>query len=176
MTAIYLLAAIIGLPLVAYAVFAGDGDTDAGEVDLDGGGVLTYLSLGTFSFFAGFFGLTGLATSLTGTGAILSFVLATVVGLIAAVTQRGLLSYVKKSSSSSHLHDADLTGKAGTVVVPIESGKRGRIALQVGQQREYLTARMLRDEPAALDVGSSVLVVQIDNGVALVAHLDPELT
>lgn len=174
MTAIYLLAAIIGLPLVAYAVFAGDGDGDAGEVELDGG-VLTYLSIGTFSFFTGFFGLTGLATSLTGTGAILSFVLAMTVGLVAAVTQRSLLSYVRKNSASSHLRDADFTGKAGTVVVPIESGKRGRIALQVGEQREYLTARLLRGEPAALDVGSAVVIVEVDNGVALVAHLDPEL-
>lgn len=178
MTAIYLFAAIIGLPLVAYAVFAGDGDGemgDAGELEMEDGSVLTYISLGTLAFFAGFFGLTGLATGLVGTGAVLTFVLAMVVGLLAALAQRSVFNLVKGGSASSHLLDADLTGRAGTVVVPIEGGKRGRIALQVGEERQYLTARMSSGEPAALDVGSPVVVIEIDNGVAIVAHLDPEL-
>lgn len=175
MTAIYLLAAIVGLPLVAYAVFFGDGDADAGDLDFDGG-IISYFSLGTLSFFSGFFGLTGLATSLTGTGAVLSLVLAVVVGLSAAVAHRTLLKFVKKGAGSSHLRDRDFTGKAGTVVVPIESGKRGRIALQVGDQRQYLTAQLSSGEPAALEVGSPIVILEVDQGIALVAHLDPELT
>lgn len=184
MIALYLFAAIVGLPLVAYAVFAGDGDGeigdvgdlgDAGEVGLEDGAILTYISLGTLAFFAGFFGLTGLATGLVGTGPVLTFVLAMTVGLLAAVAQRSIFNLVKGSSSSSHLVDADFSGRAGTVVVPIEAGKRGRIALQIGEQQQYLTAQMSSGEPAALDVGSPVVIIEVDHGVAIVAHLDPEL-
>lgn len=174
MTAIYLLATIVGLPLVGYSVFSGEGDGEGG--DFEDGGIIAYLSLGTLAFFTGFFGLTGLATTAVGSGAALSFVLALGVGLVAAVTQRGLLTYVRKTSNSSHLSDVDFTGKAATVVLPIEAGRRGRIVLEAGEQRQYLTAELLTGEPAALGVGSSVVVVQVDGGVAQVAHLDPELT
>ena len=156
MTAIYLLAAVVGLPLVD-------------------GGIISYFSLGTFSFFAGFFGLTGLATSLAGTGAALSFALALGVGLTAAFAHRMLLKLVKAGASSSHLRDVDFSGRTGTVVVPIESGKRGRIALQLGDQRQYLTAQLPPGESAALDVGSPIVIIEVDQSVALVAHLDPEL-
>ena len=174
MIAIYLLAAIVGLPLVAYAVFSGDGDGGDG-MDLEDGGVVAYLSLGTVAFFSGFFGLTGLATTLVGTGAGLAFVLSMIVGLTAAVTQRGLLTYVKKTSTSSHLSDSEFSGRAASVVIPIEAGKRGRIALQVGQRRQYLTAELTAGDETSADIGSSVVIVEIDNGVALVTPLDPEL-
>ena len=173
MTAIYLLAAIVGLPLVAYAVFSGDGDGEG--IEFEDGGVVAYVSLGTLAFFTGFFGLTGLATSLAGTGAVMSFVLALVVGLVAGVVQRGLLTYVRRTSTTSQLHDADFTGKAASVVVPIEAGKRGRIALQIGERRQYLTAELMPGDAAGADIGSSVVIVELDRGVAQVTPLDPEL-
>ena len=173
MTAIYLFATIVGLPLVGYAVFGGDGDADGG--DFGDGGIVGYFSLGTLAFFSGFFGLTGLAITAVGTGAVLTFVLALCVGLIAAVIQRGLLNYVRKTSASSHFTDLDFTGKAAKVVLPIETGKRGRIVLETGEQRQYLTAELSIGEAAILGIGSSVVIVQIDGGVAQVAYLDPEL-
>jgi membrane protein implicated in regulation of membrane protease activity len=169
------MAAIVGLPLVAYAVFFGDGDGEVGEMDSADGGIVSYFSLGTFSFFAGFFGLTGLATSLTGTGAALSLVLAAIVGLTAAFAHRTLLKLVKTGASSSHVRDVDFSGRTGIVVVPIESGKRGRIALDIGDQRQYLTAQLSSGEPAALDVGSPIVIIEVDQSIALVGHLDPEL-
>lgn len=178
MIGLYLLAAVIGLPLVGYAIFAGDGDGDFGEFEGDtaDGGLLGYFSIGTLSFFAGFFGLTGLAVAAVGTGTIATLIAAIAVGLVAAMAQRTLLGYVRRSSSSSHLADADFTGKAAKVVIPLERGKRGRIALQLGDQQHYLTAE-LTDLRAgnALDVGASVVIVDMEGGVAQVAHLDPEL-
>lgn len=186
MIAIYLFAAIVGLPLVAYAVFAGDADGDLGGGDMGGGdlghggieledgGALAYLSLGTLSFFLGFFGLTGLTTNLGGAGTLLGLVLAIVVGLIAALAQRTVLGFVKGSSASSHLLDADYSGKAGKVVVPIEPGHRGRISVRAGGQEQYLTAT-LADGESSLNVGSSVVIVNVEGGVALVTQLDPEL-
>ncbi|MEM8924661.1 MAG: hypothetical protein AAGD35_14255 [Actinomycetota bacterium] len=185
MLAIYILAAVIGLPLVGYAVLAGDGDGDFGDfgdgdLDVGGGGagsVFGYLSIGTLSFLSGFFGLTGLALTAAGTGAVTAFVAALAVGLVAAVTQRSLLNYVKRSSSSSHLLDADFDGKVAEVVIPVEPGKRGRISVLVGAQQHYLTAELAteRGSVAALEAGSAVVIVTVEGGVAKVAHLDPEL-
>lgn len=183
MIGLYILAAVVGLPLVAYAVFSGDGDGDFGELEIETEGLgdaFGYLSLGTLSFFSGFFGLTGLAVGAVGTGTIGTLVAAIVVGLLAAVVHRGLIGYVKSSSASSHLSDRDFTGKVAEVVLPIEPGKRGRIALEFGSERQYLTAE-LPSGPATVDntpigAGSSVVIVDMAGGVALVSHLDPELT
>ncbi len=184
MIGLYILAAVVGLPLVAYAVLSGDGDGDFGELDLEtegfGGDVFGYLSLGTLSFFSGFFGLTGLAVGAVGTGTIGTLVAAIIVGLIAAVAHRALIGYVKSSSNSSHLSDRDFTGKIAKVVLPIEPGRRGRIALEFGSERHYLTAEFppgpLSADAGTLDPGSSVLIVEMAGGVALVSDLDPELT
>ena len=189
MFAVYVLAAVIGLPLVGYAVLSGDGgDGDFGELDLDGAGggpgsILGYLSIGTLSFFSGFFGLTGLAASAISTGTIATLISALGVGLVAAVAHRTLLSYVTQSSSSSHLADTDFDGKAAEVVVPVEPGRRGRISVLVDGQQHYLTAELTAQLPsaagpsasAALDVGATVVIVTMEGGVAQVTHLDPEL-
>jgi membrane protein implicated in regulation of membrane protease activity len=175
MTALYILCAVVGLPLVAYAVLAGDGDGELGEASFDTGGIVAYLSLGTLAFFAGFFGLAGLAGTWSGSGAALTLVLASVAGLAAAGTHRGLLRYIQRTSVRSHVSDADLVGKAATVVIPLHVGKRGRIALQLGEQRCYLTAELTEGGEPELEVGSSVVVVEVAGGVAHVTHLDPDL-
>ncbi|MCP3990457.1 MAG: hypothetical protein GY724_15375 [Actinomycetia bacterium] len=175
MTAVYILAAIVGLPLVAYAILGGD-DGDAGEgPDFEDGSIFGYFSLGTLSFFGGFFGLTGLALTAASSGALVTFVLAAIVGVIAAGTQRSLLRYIARTSASSHLSDVDFTGKAATVVVPVEAGRRGQILIQVSGERHQLTAELVAGDHGTLGVGSSVVVVSIEGGIARVSNLDPEL-
>ena len=170
----YIIAAVVGLPLVGYAILAGEGD--GGEAgDLEAGGIVAYLSLGTLAFFFGFFGLAGLATTWFGAAPLMAFSLAVVAGLAGGVSHRGLLGYVKRTSASSHVLDTDFTGKAATVVIPIHTGKRGRIALQLGGQRHYLTAELAPGGGATLETGSSVVILEIERGVAHVTHLDPEL-
>ena len=175
MIALYVFATIVGLPLVAYAALSGD-DGDAGDgSQFEDGGVFSYFSIGTLSFFTGFFGLTGLATSAVGAGSVVSLALALVVGFAAATTHRGLLRYVTRSSASSHLRDVDFSGKAATVVVPIESGRRGRILIEAGGERHQLTAELAEGVAMTLEVDSPVVVLSIEGGVARVANLDPEL-
>ena len=60
-------------------------------------------------------------------------------------------------------------------MVPVEMGKRGRVAIQLVDQRQYLSAELAEGEPKALGVGSSVVIVHVDGAVAQVTHLDPEL-
>ncbi len=175
MTAVYILTAIVGLPLVAYAVLSGD-DGDAGDGgDFDNGSLFAYFSVGTLAFFAGFFGLTGLVLTGAGSSGLVTLALASMVGVTAAGAQRGLLSYVARTSSSSHLSDVDFTGKAASVLVPIEADRRGRILVQVGEERHQLTAELAAGDHHTLDVGSSVVVLSIEGGVARVSNLDPEL-
>ncbi len=181
MLGIYVLTAIIGLPLIGYALFAGDGEADfgdTGELGLELGGgagsIVAWLSLGTLSFFSGFFGLTGLVATAVGSGAVATFLGALFVGLVAAGSHRLLLNWIRASSSSSHVGDEDLTGRAARVVLPIEDGRRGRIALEVGEQQHYLTAELTEGEQP-VSVNDNVVIVSMSGGVAHVTPIDSEL-
>jgi membrane protein implicated in regulation of membrane protease activity len=174
MIALYVFAAIVGLPLVAYAALSGD-DGDADGSHFEDGGIFSYFSIGTVSFFTGFFGLTGLATSAVGADTLVGLVLSVVVGLIAATAHRKLLLFVAEGSASSHLSDLDFSGKAATVVVPIGQDQRGRILIQAGGERHQLTAELAEGRADTIKVGDSVVVLSVEGGVARVSSLDPEL-
>ncbi len=56
--------------------------------------------------------------------------------------------------------------------------RRGRVAVDVGDQRLYFSAVPFAEADGAptFDVGDPILIVQVANGVASVTRLDPELT
>jgi membrane protein implicated in regulation of membrane protease activity len=185
MTGVYLFAAAAGVPLVLWFVFGG-GDDGAGPDDGVAGVMFRWLPLSTLAFAAAAFGVCGLAVGASDAGYATTLAAAVVAGVVAGVVNSTVFGYLRRSESTTAVDDADLAGTIGRVVVPVSGDRRGRIAITVGDQQIHLSAQALpparsegRSGPEAgaeLDVGASVLVVEVRNGIASVTSLDPELT
>lgn len=160
--------------------FDADADIGAGE-----GSVATTLasviSIASLAFFLAFFGSVGLIAGWTGASAVTTFVLALALGLAGAGIYSVAFGWLRRNSNSSELSTRDITGRVGRIAVPIRADSRGRITVQFGDERIQLSAVMadLADQndpvPAPLDVGDPVLVLDVENGVARVSPVDPEL-
>ncbi len=158
-----------------------DVDVDGPDIDFDADGVLgdigqffaSLISFRSLVFFAAFFGLIGLAfTFLTDSGTIASLVAALAGGGFAAVVNGQLFKYLKGSEASSELTNRQLAGRAAQVVIPLGPSRRGRIKADIDGQPHFLVALPYRaKDDKHFDVGDSVVVVEVNNGTALVAPL-----
>ena len=184
MTGLYLFAAAAGVPLVLWFVLSG-GDEGGGGDDGVAGVMFRLVPLSTVAFAAAAFGVAGLAVGASGAGAGTTLAAAVVAAVVAGVLNSTLFGYLRRSESTTSVDDAQLAGKIGRVVVPVAGDRRGRISVTVGDQQIHLSAEALPpsaaagtsgpEAPAELAVGSSVLVVEVRNGIASVTRLDPEL-
>ncbi|MEM9201156.1 MAG: hypothetical protein AAGC53_05835 [Actinomycetota bacterium] len=173
MTNIYLFCAAVGVPLMLWFVFAGDGDAD-GFGDADGGhGVLGFLPLSTVASLLAFFGLGGLLFDVTGAATTIGFVLAVIVSVAAGVINTGALRWLRHNSTSSEVMDHELQGTIANVSLPISTEHRGKIILTKAGAREQMTAAPV--DGSTIDPGEKVVIVRVEGGVALVAPLGPDL-
>ncbi|MDH3295172.1 MAG: YqiJ family protein [Acidimicrobiia bacterium] len=131
------------------------------------------LSFRSLVFFAAFFGVAGLVFGFLGYSTVVTAVTALALGLIAALANSTLWGLMKSSELSSLVRERSFEGRPAVVTVPIELGRRGRIRIEMAGQPHYLVAEAI-DGEEALAAGRSVLVVEIERGVAKVAAL-PEL-
>ena len=195
----YLASAIIGWAFVGLFLFGGidtdvdadfdadiDADLDADfEADLDGdvsaGGIassiasagLSLLSFRSIMFFLAFFGLTGMVLNIIDAGFAATLVAAIGVGVFAWIFNSFVFRALKVADVSSTLRKSDLRGALGEVVLPINPGHRGRIAIEVGEQRRYLTAEShVAAKQASFAVGDAVVVVELNKGAAQVAPVE----
>ena len=176
MTSLYLFCTAVGLPLLLWFAFAGDGDGgDLGEFDggSDADGILAFLSMSTLSFVLAFFGLTGLAFEFLGAATVLAFVLAVVVGVAAGVGNSAAMRWVRRNSTSSEVMDRDLEGTIANVALPISTEHRGKIVLTKAGAREQMTAAPV--DGSTIDSGERVVIVRVERGVALVTPLGVDL-
>ena len=197
MFGLYLATAIVGWAFVALFLFGGtdaeaaadfevDGDTDLdadldGDLDLSGGGLasavasvgLSLLSFRSIMFFLAFFGLTGIVLGLVDAGTLATLLAAIAVGTFAWAFNSFVFRALKVSDVSSNLRREDLQGALGRVVHPISAGHRGRIAVEVGDQRRYLTAEPFDpNKQTAYAVGDQIVIVELNKGTARVAPLN----
>lgn len=161
-----------------------DGPGDAGAADAASGGAFdgalgavfsSIVSFRTVVFFLAFFGASGLVFGWLGYGAIATFGSAVLIGLIAAVINATLFGLLKLSQPNSQISDRTLEGRWAKVVLPMNPDQRGRIRIDLSGQPQYLVAKPLDDgSKQQFDVGTSVVVVKVENGTALVSPV-PEL-
>ena len=197
----YLASAIIGWAFVGLFLFGGiDSDVDAdfdadidvdidadfdadldGDVDVSGSGVassiasagLSLLSFRSVMFFLAFFGLTGIVLNIIDASFLAALIAAIGVGVFAWIFNSFVFRALKVSDVSSSLKAADLRGAMGAVVLPISPGHRGRVSIEVGDQRRYLTAEpYAAGRDAAFAVGDGIVVVEVNKGVAKVAPIE----
>ncbi len=171
MTAFYIFFLAVGLPLLVWFAFAGDGDADG--LGGDGSGPLAVIPLSTVAFTMAFFGLAGLVFDLGGVNAVLTLVLALAAGLAAGTVNSAVFAWLRRNSNSSDISDREIEGTIATASMPIGRKRRGKIVLEIAGAREQMTASPV--DGSDISTGDHVVVVRIENGVALVAPLHSDL-
>lgn len=174
MDLVYVFCLAVGAPLLLWFAFAGDADADGpgGDADADAG-PLSVIPLSSVAFVLAFFGLSGVIGSATGTAALLVFLFAAVVGVVAGAMNTAAFSWLRRHSNSSDVLDSELEGSIANVALPISSEQRGKIIVTKAGAREQMTASPV--DGSAIDPGERVVIVRVDRGVALVAPLGPDL-
>lgn len=158
-----------------------DADTDLEAADTTAGGdafgaiVASLLSFRTVVFFSAFFGASGIVFGAVGYSSLVTVTTAVFIGAAAAAANSILFGVLKSSQANSQISDRTFEGKPATVVTPIEAGRKGRVRIDLNGQPHYLVASQFeKGSLPMIGAGTSVVVVQVENGTALVAPL-PEL-
>jgi membrane protein implicated in regulation of membrane protease activity len=188
---VYLFATLVGWPFVLFFLFfAGDADSDFdvdADVDLDveadvdvsgvgsvGAGVadavLSIFSFRAMIFLFAFFGVTGLIMRGLGLNAVATFLVALAMGLFAGYLHARLYAYLKRSAPGTPTTIVELRGSQARVVVRVAEGGKGRVEVDVDGRPVYVTARGFRG--GAYDKDELVVVVEIEDGTALIGHLN----
>jgi hypothetical protein len=188
MFTLYLVCLIVGGTLVALSIFAGgDVDVDAdvdvdttaeveADADIDGAqgegmaAAARFLSLRNAVFFAAFFGLTGTLFTALRIGPVLTPVFAVAVGAVAAFGIHQLMETLRRNETGA-LQGADtLKGAPAAVIVDFDESTRGKIAVNRGGRTVQLVAGVHEGaEQRRFHAGDEVIVVDLQNGIALVA-------
>lgn len=158
-----------------------DVDTDHGQqglhTDLAGthgsiAGLFTaFLSLRFWTFFAAFFGLTGLVLDGLNlvSGQVVPFGLATAMGIFTGYGAVSVLRYFASSETGAAADSADYVGKSARVMLPIATGTTGKVRLQLKGTTVDLLATS--DEETSFAAGDEVLIIQMKETTAVVAGL-----
>ena len=193
---VYIFCAVVGIPLLLlFAAAGGDVEGDVGGLELDmdadvgadvdfsgadpgfgDASVFRRIPISSYASFIAFFGGVGVISSLLDVSSVVTFVLAVVLGVVAAGINTAAFSFLKSQESDSSISDRQLEGRIAIVSVPIDQGKRGRVTIDTGGERLQLTAGSVDNMPdVGFERGAQVVIVQMDNGIAKVVAVDPEL-
>ena len=179
MTALYWFALVVGVGMYLFSVFAdttgahgdADGHVDAGADHHHGLDSYKLLSLRNATYFMFAFGVTGVSLTWLwgGTRGILIAMLALAIGALGAGISTVVFGWLRKSESGEMPGDRAWLGATAQVLLPLSSGGTGKIIVSRGGRAQELLARPFDDDASNPETWSSVLVLEIRDGIALVA-------
>ncbi|MGH7461524.1 MAG: hypothetical protein ACREMA_10920 [Longimicrobiales bacterium] len=181
MTFLYWLALTLGggaflLSLVG-EVFGAHGHFHLGDAhhggDVDWGKLFSIRSLTYFLFAFGAAGVL-LGWSLNEPHPLLVGLLAALTGATAWVGSTALFGYLRTSESGDRPTDRMLIGKVGQITLPLLPGSTGKVLITRSGQTQELLARPLNDDDAHPDQWSSVVIVEVRDGIAFVTPYTEE--
>jgi hypothetical protein len=183
MTALYWFAMVVGVGMYLFSALAGAGHHEVGDhVHVDGDthhDIDSYklLSLRNATYFLFAFGVTGVTLDWLwgGTRGLLTALLALFIGATGAGLSTLVFGWLKKSDSGEMPGDRAWLGASGDVVLPLSSGGTGKIFVSRGGRSQELLARPFDADAARPETWSTVMVLEIRDGIALVAP-NEELT
>ncbi len=167
-------AAVAGVLVLLSALGAGHGiehevhfDHSGHETETSHGHWVPFFSLRFYSYFFAGLGATGLLISmLTATDPRVTLWIAIAVGLIAGLSISIMVRVLKLNESSSGAKENDILGREAQVLVPIKGTTPGRIRCVVkGESIDFIA---VCDDSVPIEAGSSVIIVAIEEGRALV--------
>jgi membrane protein implicated in regulation of membrane protease activity len=146
--------------------FHADSDTDWGRL----------FSLRNATYFLFAFGAVGVLLNFAWSGEkeLLALLFATLTGLLAWAMSFAAFTYIRRTDSGQMLGDQLLVGRIGTVSLPIVKGGTGKIMVAKAGHTQELLAKPLDDDEANPEQWDSVIVVEVRDGVALVAPFSEE--
>jgi hypothetical protein len=186
MLTLYLVCLVLGGLLIALSIFGGgDADVDVSadadvdveaDVDAEGAGqgvtaAARFLSMRNLVFFMAFFGLTGTLLSLLRADHLATLFTALGLGAVAAYAVQRLMDYLRSSQSGALPGASALAGAEARVVVGLAGRRPGKVDVVSGDRTYQFVARL--HDGAGVDhveVGDAVVVVRIQDGIALVAE------
>lgn len=189
MTALYWFAMVVGVGMYLFSVFAdlsggGDAGVDGGldahtDVGGDTHGADGYqiLSLRNATYFLFAFGVTGVLLNWLWAGSrdILTALVSTGIGLAGAALSAFAFGWLRKSESGYMPGDQSWVGAQASVVLPLSTHETGKVyAMRAGRTQELL-ARPFDGEAIAPERWTNVLILDIKDGIALVAPHDQAL-
>jgi hypothetical protein len=189
MPEVYVVCLMLGGAMIALSIFAGgevdadadldadlapDADGDVGELQGEGlAAAARFLSIRNLVFGVAFFGLTGCLLSLGGVPQPVTLPVSMGVGLLAGASLQRLMDYLRGSESGEITSLRSVEGAHAEVVVGLEDGRPGKVVVATHDQTHELVARIHEEASVRrLEPGVQVLIVRIDEGVALVAEAD----
>ena len=179
MTALYWFALVVGVGMYLFSVFAdttgahgdADGHVDAGADHHHGLDSYKLLSLRNATYFMFAFGVTGVSLTWLwgGTRALLTAFLAFAIGALGAGISTLVFGWLRKSESGEMPGDRAWLGATAQVLIPLGGSGTGKILVSRGGRAQELLARPFDDDASNPETWSSVLVLEIRDGIALVA-------
>ncbi len=187
MTALYWFALVVGVGLYVVSLSAdllGHGDVDAsadadlGHAEIEGAGDgFRILSLrnATYALFA--FGVSGVALSWIWAGGrpLATAIVATMLGLGGGTLSAFTFRWLRRSDSGELPSDTSLFGMTGRVVIPLTRDGTGKILVRRGSRELELLARPFDPRLGQPEAWIEVMVIDMQDGVALVSPNDPAL-
>lgn len=179
MTALYWFALVVGVGMYLFSVFADttgahgavDGHVDAGADHHHGLDSYKLLSLRNATYFMFAFGVTGVSLTWLWGGArgLLTALLAVAIGALGAGISTVVFGWLRKSESGEMPGDRAWLGATAQVLLPLSGRGTGKILVSRGGRAQELLARPFDDDASNPETWSSVLVLEIRDGIALVA-------
>jgi hypothetical protein len=184
MSALYWFALIIGAGLLLLSLFGdilGHGDgPDTGGHDADGHGDaegFRILSMRNATYFLFAFGAAGLLVgwAFDGLHPVATAVVAALLGLVAGGISGAVFGWVSRTESGYMADDRGWVGRIGEVVLPLAAAGTGKILVARDGREQELLARPFDREPESPEQWKSVMIMELENGVALVAPIQGSL-
>ena len=145
-------------------------DLDGEAGDYDSMGWLPFLSLRFWTFFTGLFGLSGIIMTELGSGFTTTLVTSSVMGIGLAYPIAYLFQHLKRDSVTSNTSSKNYEQEIATTLLPMSPNGQGKIRISMAGELVDIIASNPTNESIAQ--GSEVLIVSMENGIALVSPMD----
>ena len=149
-------------------------DFDADGTDFDSMGWLPFLSLRFWTFFTGLFGLNGLIMTKLGGEEPTTLIASGVLGVGLAYPIAYLFQYLKRNPVTSNTSSQTYEQEIATALLPFKAEGSGKIRISMSGELIDLIAKNPTNE--AIDQGQEVLIVEMNDGVAVVSPIQKSIT
>lgn len=173
MSMLYWFALVVGAGLLLLSLF---GDFFGDDIDLpddvEAGGAhghgFDIFSIRNATYFLFAFGAAGLLVGRATGNTVLTLAVATTLGVLGGGISAAVFGWLRRTESGGLDDDAGWSGRIGEVVLPLSAEATGKILVGRGGREHELLARPFERDAATPEQWRSVLIVELENGIALV--------